>query len=295
MVKSGAAREATGVSWALRSLLRVCAAVVVGGVAAFAASCVSVPPENPGFRLTIDHAGDELAWMREHPRALPRPVIVLGGYRSHPLMAGDLAARLRGLTGEPAGRIIAVSYPDLGDIPSVLRAAYAGIVAAVPEAASGADIDIVGISMGGLIGRALADGLGAAATPEPGGEAWVAPGKLNVRRLFTLATPHRGATLAELIALEPAAEDMKGGSKFLAELDAALPAAGYELVCYGRPRDTWVGATRTAPPGRDPIWASGRLIFTHFTVHQDSRIVADLARRLRGEPGYAEPSPVPRD
>lgn len=277
----------------LRFVLRAAVTGLAIAAAIFTSSCVNIPEPNPAFPLTIEQAGDELASLRANPKPLPRPVVVLGGYHSPKIVASNLAATLRELTGESRSRIIAVSYSDEGDIPAAIREADRAIRAALPEVNSGAEIDIVGISMGGLVARALAGGLGQAAESDAPAQL---PGQpLNVRRIFTLASPHRGAILAEVIALEPAARDMRGGSKFLAELDTALPSATFELICYGRPRDTWVGATRTAPPGRDPIWTSGRLIFTHFTVHQDERILADLARRLREEPPLGQPSPPPRD
>src|SRR6185369_10092730 len=85
------------------------------------------------------------------------------------------------------------------------------------------EVDVVGVSMGGLVARwaALppADRFREGAAHNPG-----ATGKrLRIRNLYTLGTPHRGAILANLIAPDPIARDMRAGSGFLRTLDARLP------------------------------------------------------------------------
>jgi pimeloyl-ACP methyl ester carboxylesterase len=259
------------------------------------AGCVNVPEDNPNFPLSLDESLDEVERMENNPVGLQRPLVILSGYRGPLMPAAALGNRLLDLTGAPRTLVLPVAYPQFGEFPAILRSAHAQILAAVPEAIEPGGIDIVGISMGGLIARALASNAGQTASVSAGSDRSLPPRPLNVRRVFTLATPHRGATLAEIIALDPAARDMRAGSPFLQELDAHLPRRDYELVCYTRPRDTWVGATRAAPPGMNPIWTSGRLIFTHFTVHQDTRILVDLARRLRGEPPLGLPGQPPHD
>lgn len=268
--------------------------IAAGG--AITASCIDVPEPNPDFPLTAHAARLEITRMESAPAALARPVVILSGYRAPAFPAEDLASKLRKATGAGKDEIIAISYGDLGDIPSVLRYADAEIRRRLPGVDAGGEVDLVGISMGGLISRALAGGVGSSARPGPSGDRSVPAGGLNVRRIFTLGTPHRGALLAEKIAPDPAAVDMIAGSDFLNELDAAIESARYELICYARLRDGWVGATRTAPPAHEPIWASGRLLFTHLTNHQDERLLADLARRLRGEePLGRENGPPPTD
>ncbi|MEM7622789.1 MAG: hypothetical protein AAF235_06250, partial [Planctomycetota bacterium] len=145
------------------------------------------------------------------------------------------------------------------------------------------EVDLVGISMGGLVARALAS------------EAFGSP-PLNATRVFTLASPHGGAKLADKIALDPAAMAMREGSEMLARLDGAWHDRGYDLVPYAVLNDTLVGATRTAPPGMDPVWTPGTHVLSHFTVSETPGIIGDIARRLRNEPPLAGPaSPVPCD
>ncbi len=146
------------------------------------------------------------------------------------------------------------------------------------------EVDVVAISMGGLVARY-------AATP---GDQDTAP--LAIRRLFTLASPHRGARLARYLHPDPRTRDMRAGSGFLARLDEARDECDYELVPYGRLGDWIVGVENAAPPCTSPWWVSN-LPFqdAHSDIARDPRLLADIARRLRGErPWTTEPpSPLP--
>ncbi|MEO1512022.1 MAG: hypothetical protein AAFU70_08120, partial [Planctomycetota bacterium] len=109
------------------------------------------------------------------------------------------------------------------------------------------------------------------------------------------ATPHRGAALAEKIRLDPASRGMRAGSRFLSELDEAWRRGERprEVVPYAVTNDTWVGATRTAPPGGRVLWTGGSRVLSHFTVSVNRAIVTDIALRLRGEAPLAERGGVP--
>jgi hypothetical protein len=135
--------------------------------------------------------------------------------------------------------------------------------------------------MGGIVSRH-------AARPREDGR------RLRVRRLFTIASPHRGARMATLPTLDRRQIDMRPGSPFLAELDGALEQADYELVTYARLGDAVVGAANSAPHGRDPWWVDcPPLGFAHLGAGHDHRILADIARRLRGEEPLVREPPVP--
>jgi hypothetical protein len=139
--------------------------------------------------------------------------------------------------------------------------------------------------MGGLVARA-------AAIADPGGRR----ARLRIRRLFTLGTPHRGARITPYLAPDPASRQMRPGSAFLGALDDAMARADYELICYARLGDSWVGARNTAPPGHETHWKRGLVLMSHQTISHDALITTDIARRLRGEPPLAvRPSPPPCD
>ncbi len=247
----------------------------------------TIPATNPDFPVSYAEADSDLARMRGAPVPLMRPLLIFSGYRAPWIPAERLAKKLRRITSTP-GMIRTVAYPQFGEIP---RAVALALGAAKPDGDGSTEpVDVIGISMGGLIGRAAA--AGARATGEarmfddpliPTPKFEVPTRRLRVVNLFTLASPHQGAILAEVTTPDPAAEDMLRGSGFLRALDEALPTAEYTLTCYARIRDGWVGATRTAPPGYQPIWTSGLLWGSHFSISDDPRIVADICRRLRGE------------
>jgi len=219
----------------------------------------------------------EEARMRETRVQLERPVLILAGYRSTMRQPARVAERLRLMTSGRRGDFLPVSYFWVTDIDEATRRAIEAVEERWPSDDPDwtTEVDVVAISMGGLVARLGAtEQFGAAA---PGRK------RLRINRLFTMATPHRGAILADLIALDSAAKDMRSDSRFLLGLDEALRDASYEIIPYARTRDTTVGASRTAPPDCEPIWVDGPALFSHATIALDGRILIDIARRLRGE------------
>jgi len=228
--------------------------------------------------------------MTQDPKALDRPLVVLGGYRAPYTLVGMMSGRLTRMTSGVRADALGIAFMLEGSI----EAAADRAVAKIDERWPGEDpewtveVDVVGISMGGLVARyAWAVGERSDGTPRK---------KLRIARLFTIATPHRGATLADSIAPDRAARQMRAGSELLGVLDRADGSRDFEMVCYARTRDAMVGATRSAPPGEHPHWLHGPLLFGHLTVARDWRIAVDIARRLRGdEPLALESSTPPRD
>jgi hypothetical protein len=234
-------------------------------------------------RLAPPHEPCAAPWGRR----LPRPLLVLAGYRAPRWQATNLAAAMTRLTGAAGADVLCASYTWTGDLDSIVarvaRAAAARWPA--PGGAASVPVDVIGVSMGGLVARAAA-----AAAPEG------APDRprLSIARLFTLATPHRGAHLAARVRVDSASRCMVPGSGWLRRLDAE--PRGYELVPYAVLRDHMVGATNAAPPGHAPLWVPGPRGVSHQIVSYHPAILADLALRLLGLPPLAlGPSPPPRD
>jgi pimeloyl-ACP methyl ester carboxylesterase len=259
--------------------------VLVGVGAVAAAACIRLPAHNPAFPATSADISRELERMRAAPTGLDRPVLVLSGWRSPPGTAAFIAGRIEALTGAEEGQVVVMSYPFTDSITPLGDRVVAFVDRHWPsdDPAATTEVDVVAISMGGLVARWAASDRGDGSR------------RLRIATLYTLASPHRGAALADYIGIDEATRQMHAGSAFLERLDDGLGDAGYTVVPYAVLRDGWVGATNTAPPGTQPIWVPGRLILSHHLVALDRRIATDLALRLRGEPPLASPSTPPRD
>ena len=220
--------------------------------------------------------------MRAQPHSAARPVVVVSGYVDPGIATLGLTQQLRGVLGDDA-EIVTVS-PGFTLTMRDARDMLIRKVETLPGTETGGawtvEVDVVAVSMGGLVAAY------AAMPREDGGR------RLRIARLFTICTPHRGATLAAVPSLEPRVADMRKGSEFLAQMERT--ERGYELVPYGRLGDQIVGAENTAPSGMTPWWVeTPALQLSHIDCYRDTRIVADISRRLRGEPGYTVGTPAP--
>jgi pimeloyl-ACP methyl ester carboxylesterase len=265
----------------------VSTAIAVGCVAGCATS-----PTNPSFDLAATDARKVLREMRESPRPLGRPVVVVHGL-GPPVGSWWLARELRRLTRDE--RVVTVSYDYLGPMSASRRSVINAVEKRFPcdDPCFTREVDVVAISMGGVVARD-------AAAPLPQGAARAGGKRLKIARLFTISSPHRGSAMAAAlpVLLGSTQRDLRAGSAYLRELErreAGGPA--YEIVPYARLGDRIVGERNAAPAGMTPIWLPNLLLEgAHLSAFSDPRIVADIARRLRGEPPLAtEPSePLPK-
>jgi pimeloyl-ACP methyl ester carboxylesterase len=234
---------------------------------------------NPDFHLEPGDLAAETQRLRASPTALNRPVVILGGWHSPGVANISMASRLGPFTSGRAEDFTSVTYPFAISLRSAAAHAHAVIRS---KGLHDRDIDLVGISMGGILSRALAaDAFGF--------------GPVRVQRIFTVASPHRGAKIAKSVCPDPCAWDMRPGSRFLCGLNER--GCDIELHCYGALRDWWIGARNTAPPGQLPYWIDvhpgiGRLC-THFAINHDQLVMVDIARRLRGEEPVARRASEP--
>ena len=241
-------------------------------------------PTNPSFPASVGEAQAALRAMEAHPKRLARPVVILGGYHDPGFGAFVWSEEVQRWAKEP--RIIAVSFPFHRDFNQCRRDVIAAVDRAFPttDPEATVEVDVIGASMGGLVGRY-------AAVTMPGER------RLNVARLITVSSPHRGASWARLPSLSKLHADMRPASAFLQTLEraeAATPADDYELVPYVRLGDRIVGAENAAPAGTNGWWLQNPpLNFAHFAVNRDPRVRADVARRLRGERPLTKTPPAP--
>ncbi|MBN8597091.1 MAG: hypothetical protein J0L78_05385 [Planctomycetes bacterium] len=244
-------------------------------------------PENPAFSCDLGAIASKSRELAANPKPLPRPVIVFSGYRVPGLFAGQLASNLARLTTGSTDRFRMFAYPFDGDIEPLVNRLATIIGREFGLEATGdstTPVDVVGISMGGIVGRLAA----ARARSRPGGVP-----RVDVRRLFTIGTPHRGARLALKVHVDRAATDMQPRSSFLTTLDEFAKADDYELVPYATLNDITVGASNCSPPGTNPIWVRGTRLFAHTTVTMHPGLILDIALRLRGESPISAASPIP--
>lgn len=235
--------------------------------------------DNPDFALSRSDMIAEADRMLREPRNLARPLVLLNGWRSPGHSIWYLARRLRRLVGAAEEQLLTMSYPLADDIEAIAPVVSARVAERFGSMVDG--VDVVAVSMGGLVARL------AAAERALGGCA------LPVRRLFTLGSPHRGARLAKHVWIDRASWSMRPGSAFLARLDAALDRAPYELIAYARLNDGMVGAKYASPHGSSPIWTGSTRFFAHWTICYDPGITLDIARRLRGEQPLARAATPP--
>lgn len=243
------------------------------------AGCGSPQRANPSLDLSLEEGRSALRAMQRTPKPLERPVLVLAGYWDPGGGVHTTAEMLRAVTSTPE-MIIEVPFWSVRSWESCRDRALDRLEQRFPspDEARTVEVDVVGVSMGGLVARFAAM---ARAESDPGRV-------LEINRLFTLATPHRGARLAWIASFDNRPFDMQAGSAFLARLDAELGARAYEVYPYVRLCDTIVGVENTAMTGETPWWVPNPPFeASHLNMPSDERLIADIARRLRGERPFA--------
>ncbi|MHC4990923.1 MAG: lipase family alpha/beta hydrolase [Planctomycetota bacterium] len=242
-----------------------------------AVGCSADEPLNPSFPLTMADAQEAMREMRDEPVPLQRPLVIAGGIHDPGFAPAGLRRRLGAVTNGDHP-IIEVSFLGEWTFDACRSRLIRAVDAAMPsdDPQQTIEVDVVAFSMGGLVARY------AARPCDDGGPA------LCINRLFTIASPHRGAPVANLPTFDARAIDMRPESEFLQELDETEATTGYQLFSYVRLGDSVVGEENAAPPGRKAWWvANPPFSFAHLWASSDARILADIARRLRGEEPYS--------
>lgn len=262
----------------------------LGGLVVALMGCVFNAPDNPSFPLTSAAASDALAEMRTAPRTLERPVIVVGGYMDPGFGTRSLVRRLRRLTGDD--RVYGISFGWVWTFEACREKVIDRLQHILPSGDPEwtTEVDVVGISMGGVISRYAASRIDRG--PEP-----VVARRLRIARLFTISTPHRGAIIADTLpGWNRLHIDLRSNSPFLRGLNT-LPKPRYAIYPYVRLGDLVVGERNSIPPYDDGVWwvPTPCLGAGHMGAVFDLRIIADIARRLRGETPFSRRprSPLP--
>jgi pimeloyl-ACP methyl ester carboxylesterase len=246
------------------------------------AGCAAVAPINPSFPVTSQNAQKLLDDAAAHPKPLERPLVIVSGFMDPGISAAILNHAFGEYTRDK--RIISVAL-DFGlDEEEFRRRIISAVDKAFPsnDPKLTTEVDVIGVSMGGLAARY-------AAMAQPTGR------RLNIHRLFTLSSPHRGALTATQIPIHLAEiqTQMTPGSTFLNRINSD-PDAMYPIYAYVCLNDDVVGTHNAAPPSQSPWWvACPAMISPHLWVAEDSRIRADILRRLHDETPLSSDPPAP--
>jgi len=189
----------------------------------------------------------------------PRPVIVLHGYAMNRANYVPLAYRM---AKAGLGPIFGFEYWTLGRIAAGARQ-LGWFVDEVREATGAEQVDIVGHSMGGVVGRyyvALAGGDGV------------------VKNLVTLGSPHAGTDVSAVGVGHPTRELLLG-SKLVQRLAAAPPPASTQVTVIWSRGDALVpGGFQRALPGAEIIMYDD---LGHVALLGSRRVAAEVIERLR--------------
>ncbi len=188
----------------------------------------------------------------------PRPIIVVHGYAMSPACFRPLARRL---AAAGLGPVVALPYWTLGKTASAARRLGA-LVDDVRAATGCAQVDVVGHSMGGVVGRYFVS-LG-------GGDGVVA-------NLITLGSPHRGTDVSAIGIGRPAKELLLGSS-LIQRLDAAPPPSQTRLTVVWSRADALVPGARQAR-----VVGADELLFDdlgHLGLLTAPRVASALIERL---------------
>ena len=238
--------------------------------------------ENPSFPVTGSQAQSTIREMQERRTCLPRPLIVLGGIFDPGAGARDVADQFREIAS-PDSPIISVAFTRAYTFDECAARVIETVETTWPDdnPHQTIEVDVVASSMGGLVAR-----YAACQPPDESGRK-----RLRIARLFTISTPHGGAASSFNHPFDQRIADTRSDSEFIRTLNAA--PCEYELYCYVLLNDGVVGEENAAPPGCLPWWlATDPLTSSHSRANDDVRILADIARRLRGEPPFSTCPPA---
>lgn len=221
--------------------------------------------------------------MEAAPGLIDRPVVIIGGFFDPGFAASALKCQFESVTrGQP---VVAVSLWGCWSLEACRCKVMDAVARALPRSVDDRDgtiaVDVIGYSLGGLAARYAALDL-----PGAGPE-------LRIHRLFAISSPLDGADDAcRWPALLPIQKELRPDSTVLLQVNSQ-PAA-YLIYAYVRLGDRPVGVANAAPPGQRAWWVSTPPFSDpHNGAYKDPRILADIARRLRGEPPLATMPPAP--
>ena len=188
----------------------------------------------------------------------PRPIIVLHGYAMNRANFIPLAFRL---ARAGLGPVFGFEYWTLGRTAAAARQ-LGWFVDEVRAATGAAEVDLIGHSMGGVVGRYYVS---------------LAGGDGIVRHLITIGSPHGGTEISAVGIGHPTRE-LVLGSKLMVRLAAAPPPAHTKVTVIWSDADALVpGAHQLAFPGAEVIRYEH---LGHVALLGSRRVARDVIARL---------------
>ncbi|MEM6313434.1 MAG: hypothetical protein AAF743_05080 [Planctomycetota bacterium] len=246
-------------------------AALVWSVVLFASvGCSTTQPT--GFALDAKSAEQRLVELRKNPVPLDRPVVILDGFLDPGFGSLSYRNELTQVTGDE--RVLRVTYVTASSIAECAERALDEIDAAFP----GEAVDVIGISMGGVVAFHVADA-----------------GRVEVARIFTLSSPLRGARMANLPTWLGLQRDLRPDSDATAALPGMIERFAGTRVHYAGVTDQTVRVDEAAPPGETAhvLPNNGMARWGHTGVIRDPRVRLDIFLRLRNQPPIT-PTTLPR-
>ncbi|MBP9085975.1 MAG: alpha/beta fold hydrolase [Kofleriaceae bacterium] len=189
----------------------------------------------------------------------PRPIIMLHGYAMNRANFVPLASRLAAV---PLGPIFGFEYWSLGRVSTAARR-LAQFVTEVRNQTGAAHVDLVGHSMGGVVGRYYAS-LG-------GGDG-------IVKNLVTIGSPHMGTEISAM-GIGHSRKELVRGSSLVTRLEVAKPLAHTKLtVIWSRADGMVPGAKQARVAGVDEIIYDD---LGHIAMLMSQRVAKDVIAALQ--------------
>jgi hypothetical protein len=202
----------------------------------------------------------------------PRPILVLHGYAMNRANFLPLALRI---ARAGLGPVLGFEYWTLGRTAAAARQ-LGWFIDEVCAATGAAEVDVIGHSMGGMVGRYYVS---------------LAGGDGVVRNLITIGSPHTGTEISRVGIGHPTRE-LVLGSPLLTRLAAAPPPVRTRVTAVWSRGDALVpGARQLALPGAEVVMFSDLGHVALLGSRRVARVVIDrLSGRAPASAAGAEPT-----
>ena len=188
-----------------------------------------------------------------------RPIIMLHGYAMNRANFVPLASRLAAV---PLGPIFGFEYWSLGRVSTAARR-LGEFVTQVREHTGAAQVDLIGHSMGGVVGRYYA---------------CIGGGDGIVKNLVTIGSPHLGTEIS-VMGVGRSRKELVRGSSLVTRLEVAKPLAHTKLtVIWSRADGMVPGARQARVAGVDEIIYDD---LGHIAMLTSQRVAQDVIAALQ--------------